>query len=90
MDQVENMDTEELLNDIFAAEANKRNQRQREKKLIRPSKDAKMILEKEFEKNSNFSQATILKLAKKLGLSYRKVYKWSWDKRKQVMKSKQF
>ena len=49
------MDTEELLDDIFAAEANKRNQRQREKKLIRPSKDAKMILEKEFEKNSNFS-----------------------------------
>jgi len=44
------------------------------------------ILEKEFEKNPNWTKKYIKSLAEQTGLPYYKIYKWNWDTKRKSSK----
>ena len=45
------------------------------------------ILELQFEKNPEWKSEYIRKLAKRLGLDYQKVYKWSWQHKQKIARA---
>ena len=48
----------------------------------RLSEEQKQVLEAEYLKQSFWSTELIKKIAKRLDLEYRKVYKWNWERLK--------
>ena len=44
--------------------------------------EQKQLLEAEYQRSANWSTATISGLARRLGLSHTKVYKWNWERKK--------
>jgi len=53
----------------------------------RLSRQQTKILELQFEKNSEWKSDYIKKLAKRLGLDYQKVYKWSWQHKQKAARA---
>ena len=49
---------------------------------VRLSEEQKQVLESEYLKQPIWSTDLIKKLAKRLDLPYRKVYKWNWERLK--------
>ena len=52
--------------------------------MTRISCEARQILDREFERDQNWSNTQVKSLAERLNLPRMKVYKWNWDQRNKI------
>ena len=52
--------------------------------MTRISCEARQTLDREFERDQNWSNTQVISLAERLNLPRMKVYKWNWDQRNKI------
>ena len=73
---------QKVLDEVVFQNPSERRYKIKVKSVKRLDKKATKILQAKFDKSAIWSKAEIAKLAKKVGVSCRKIYKWNWDKKK--------